>query len=287
MSLWTEYRPFKEKSREVVAQNCQKGKKKILVMPGDLGHDVELLIQHQVPAPDCHWIVVERDSKILKAFQRRKLLKRFQTTYYNQELATIPQEDGIELAWFDLCGNLTIVDIRWLLDFSLSSQTELFFTFLLMGRSNTVYNYLKETLPQTFQPEIKKLVTTNFIASAIEPRYRLPILTQWLLLCYIFPPARSGCYFYKDTTPMCLYHLQNFEVKSGQTPINDYIHQLLNASEDEIAETILASCNDGELLQAKQHLNFLSKTKKDPKQFKKEVKNKVILMQNRMLQLFE
>jgi len=292
MKSWSEEdRPVKDQIRKIVAQQCQKGKKKILVMPSDMGLDIKTLIEESVPDKNCHWIVVERDSKKLQSFKKKKLIPSTKTTYYNQELNTIPYPKEVTLAWFDLCGNLTKEDVLWFKNFPLNKNSEIFFTFSLVPRGNNFFNKLCETIYHQYSNEINSIIRESidfsFDLRKINPKHQSNIAIRWILLRYLFPPSPITCRFYQDTVPMVLFHLKNFEESKKPDLFNNFIDSFLNQnyySDKEIVSAILKAKSQKEFNLIKNNLTLLLNNTSEPQDYKEKLRAKVIEAQKKIVE---
>lgn len=267
-------RPYKNEARKVVASSCKKNKASLLVMPGDKGIDIQLLLKHGVPSKNCHWHIIERNKEVHRRFVKLKLpLKNKNTTHYTQELSTITELPVMDFAWFDLCGNLTKADALWVKKLKIVPELDLFFTFTNNNRGNKFFADCKEALFLDFPDAMRKVVRSFDDAPlSVDSKLFPSIATQWQLLRYLFPKSNISCYVYRDESPMMLYHMHSF---TDFRPLHfagnifDTLLGLKRYSADEVIDIVLSAKNESQLTKAKEALN--SYIKQEGSQTRQEI----------------
>jgi superfamily II DNA or RNA helicase len=179
-------RPFKEWTRHLVSQKSKKNKKRLVVLPGQTGRDIQVLKHFNVSSPDCTWICAEQNQqvydefievasgKILSEEEQRKLIGfTDDVSKLNQARVGDPSRqpgpsEAVDFAWFDFVGNLTAEDFDFFHNYfyigpSNSENLDLFFTFYSAPRGNIFFNSMYQSL--TDRPMLSSLgVLDDFIA---------------------------------------------------------------------------------------------------------------------------
>ena len=283
---WTS-RPVKEVSRVVVAKHSSLGKKHLLAMPSDSGRDIQLLLEHQVATSESLWTLVDRDAEKIKAFKKLNILDSKQTTFIASPLSSAKLNKPVDFAWFDLCGNLTKLDMFWLRKFSFDMDADIWFTFSLKGgRGNFFFNNMTKLIPDKFPKIIDQISNQHqddFSNADIKDFYRTPMIIQWLLLRNIFPSAASThCYFYQDASPMALFHLSNFGEKKPASEVDVFINAFL--SEDCLVQQILEAKSDKAANALREQITLFANQSSNPGRYKEKIKRLVAKGQQRLLQ---
>lgn len=244
-------RPIKEISRHVVAKASKKNKKHLLVFPGSIGRDIELLRHYKVATPKSKWTLVEKDSKPQRLLKERGLFKNTRNVLDHEDHFNALRNKDIsekfgslvkyDFAWFDLCGNLGLNDINWLKDSFPADfpNLDLFFTFGYASRGNRTTKIIRKTLWDWHRAEMLETRLSIRASKNLRRQQRgLPtagygyevgaitrgdimdqsIAAHWQLFKYIFNGHKFNMrgWVYNDQregrrAEMLLYHLSDFK----------------------------------------------------------------------------
>lgn len=282
MKISWEVRPFKERARKKVAEKAKPGKTHLLVMPSSSGRDVKLLLEHGVPSKSARWTVVERNADKLSAFKERGFLEDFtKVDYCRKALHKVVLDDPVDFAWFDLCGNLTKNDLKWLETLCYKADSDLFFTLTLAGgRGNLLFNELKKLLPKEFPEAFSALVESHknkIIEAQIDTKFVTTLITQLVLLKSCFS-GNISCSFYQDTVPMALFHIQNPKPASKEE-INIFVKDFIN-DEHLIQQSLKGS--EIHIHRFAKKVKMVAKTTKDDGKFTSTIKKKFLISMEKL-----
>ena len=218
-------RPQKEKTRHIIISKTPKFKKSLLLVPGESTRDVQTLLFNNIGTLDSHWILVERDPRIMKIIQKRSPfpedyanVKLHRGDYSTFDTTTVPPLDFV---WLDQLGNFQPQQLIRLRNLNLDMpHLDFWITFTYFPRNNPFFPELKAALLQhkaSLENEIRKIR----LISDLDPKFQINIIVQWIMLNYIFERFHfdTEVVLYADQmsgrthdTPiyMVLFHLKNF-----------------------------------------------------------------------------
>ena len=231
-------RPAKDTLRHLIADSVS-GKQNLLVMPGSLGRDIQLLKHYGSTKPGASWTIVERDLRQYELLLEQRLFaKRDEVIPHLSDFTTLRTGDDYDFAWFDLLGNLRLQDMYWFRDhFVPNTDLDLVFGFMVGGRGTRIstFSILKNTLAYTSTQEMRALLDRiNIPRSGRTKTGSLAldknIATHLAIFDYLF----SGWNFdveiwlYADTVPFVAYKLNNFVKTQQVTPLMKQVDLILD-----------------------------------------------------------
>tara|TARA_Y100000310_G_C20697629_1_gene826820 strand:+ start:1082 stop:2041 length:960 start_codon:yes stop_codon:yes gene_type:complete len=197
-------RPIKERTRQALFMDMRR-KKSILLMPGNLGRDLELAIQFGVVTKRTKITCVEKDEDELDALKKRiKCIVPSgfqQPVFFGKDIFTISLPSSVDFAWIDLCGNLREKDLFWFSNMlvpNLLPNTELAFTFSKRFRANKLIKGLLTHLEEHRQERI--FIESGRFPLFLDVKLQRMMVAQYELLKSLLCPYEFECelYYYKD-----------------------------------------------------------------------------------------
>lgn len=243
-------RPRKEETRYLVATKTksrinrgfytEKFKKSLLLMPGDLGRDLQVLLFNNVANYDSHWTIVEKQQQQLLKLKQKRIFpsRQPQVNYFvgpYSELTPSSDVPPFDFIWLDQYGNFMPKDLFWLKNECVPNtdidNLDAWFTFYYFPRGNKFFLYCRELMRQNsdkFDNEFRKV----FIETELDDKFLENIVVQWELLKYAFSnylfDAEAWLYSDDQSVYMTLFHISNFSRRGRPywaVPVIDYAIQ--------------------------------------------------------------
>lgn len=153
MLAWTDRkRAYKDQYRKFAVLNA-KPAKVYLTLPSDSIADIILAVELGTIDSKTFVIAVEKDAKKAKTIKEKLKAFNFKHHVHHGELHTLPLEDilkqyklkSVDLAFFDLCGQMTCQVARWIMRLNpstFSSKAKVAWTFSTIIRKNLLLDWL-------------------------------------------------------------------------------------------------------------------------------------------------